>query len=296
MQRLTVAAIVLGLDRYEDTRACVTSLRASRGCLPRILVFDNGSSDGTGGAIEREFSDVEVRHSPVNLGAAAGRNQALSVAVELWEPDLLLFVDDDAEVHPDAVASLERTFRDPGNEELGAAAAKILYPGEPARIYAAGGSGTRLWLGDTAPRGQGEKDVGQYDRPEPCVPGTTCTMFRAAAIRDVGGFDPGFDPYGYEDLDLSLRLIEHGWRILYVPDAVAWHERDESPESGRRSADYAAMKRRNWMRFLRRHGSHLDRLGFWLVGGPTRLLRSAWRAVRGDASALLGFLGLHARR
>lgn len=293
----SVAAIVLGFDRREKTRACIASLLRCEHPELRVLVFDNGSRDGTGAAIAAVFPHVPVERSPVNLGAAAGRNRAVAAVTERWTPDLLLFVDDDAEVHPNAVTALERPFREPGHDRLGATAAKIRFPGEPPRIYVAGGSRLRLWLGDTSPRGHGESDVGQYDRPEPCVPGAGCLMVRRTAFEDVGGFDPAFDPYGYEDLDFSLRLIEAGWRILYVPEALAWHERGHSFGTGRFTPLYAEVKRRNWMRFLRRHGSMAERIGFWTVGAPLRFTRAAARELRhGNLSAVAALLGIRTSR
>ena len=267
----TIAAIVLGVDRLAKTRACVASLLAAEGWQPRILVLDNGSSDGTGEAIAAEFPGVCVKRSDSNLGAAAGRNFA--------------------------IAALAAPFSEPENERLGATAAKIRYPGEPETIYVAGGSVIRFWIGDTSPRGQGELDEGQYDDPELCVPSTTCLMVRRSAFEEVGGFDAAYDPYGYEDLDLSLRLIESGWECLYVPTALAWHERGNVLGDGSYTARYAAVKRRNWTRFLRRHGSPLDRMAFWLVGAPFLFLRLVVRELRaGNAAAIGGLLGLGGRR
>lgn len=293
----SIAAILLGLDRLPKTRACIASLLRCEGWEPRIQLLDNGSRDGTGAAIAAAYPNVRVMTSEVNLGAAQGRNVAVAAATDAWAPEFLFFVDDDAEVHPGAVAALARPFGEPGNERLAATAGKIRYPGEPPRIYVAGGSEIRLWLGDTAPRGQGELDIGQYDEPEPCVPGAGCTMVRRTAFEQVGGFDAGYDPYGYQDLDLSLRLLEAGWRILYVPEAIAWHERGDSLGRGRYTARYAAVKRRNWMRFLRRHGSMADRLAFWTIGAPLRFTRAAARELRrGNLSAVAALLGIRASR
>lgn len=294
---MSVAAIVLGFDRRAKTQACVASLLRSKGCDLRILLFDNGSSDGTADAIASEFPSVHVERSPTNLGAAAGRNHGVAAAIRAWAPELLWFVDDDAEVHPGAAAALVEAFSGPDAQRTGAAAGKILYPGEPPRIYVAGGSDLHLWRGDTAPRGQGELDEGQYDRREPCVPGAGCTMVRREAFEAVDGFDPGFDPYGYEDLDFSLRLIEAGWNVVYVPEAIAWHERGNTLGRGRYTARYASVKRRNWLRFLRRHGSWLDRTAFWALGAPLLLGGAVVRELRnGNFAAIRGLLGIGRRR
>jgi GT2 family glycosyltransferase len=291
--RPSVAAIVLGFDRREKTRACVESLLRSTPSPPHILLVDNGSRDGTAEAIAAEFPAVRVERSPVNLGAAAGRNLGVRCAIEAWDPDLLLFVDDDAEVHPRAIHALASVFADPDRRRVGATAAKIHYPGTPPTIYVAGGSRIRFWSGDTRPTGQGEIDDGQYDQREACIPGAGCTMVRRAAFVEIGGFDEEYDPYGYEDLDLSLRLVEDGWRILYVPEALARHERGASFEGGRYTARYAGVKRRNWLRFLSRHASVPERILFWTIGGPALLARAVLREIgRGNLAAVGGLLGL----
>ena len=291
-----IAAIVLGFDRRDKTRACVASLLRSTEEGIRVLVLDNGSRDGTAESIAREFPEVLVERSPVNLGAAAGRNHAVALAVREWSPKLLWFVDDDAVVDPASASALASPFAAPESATLGATAAKIRFPGEPPRIYVAGGSVIRFWAGSTEPRGHGDPDKGQFDVREPCIPGAGCTMIRREAFDAVGGFDEDYDPYGYEDLDLSLRILETGREILYVPEALAWHERGQTFERGRYTARYASVKRRNWLRFMGRHASPLQRVAFWTVGAPWRIVRATVREVRaGNLSAVGGLLGLGGR-
>ena len=45
-------------------------------------------------------------------------------------------------------------------------------------------------------------------------------MVRRSAVDRVGFFDPDYHRYG-EDVDLCYRLKAGGWKIFYVPDAVA---------------------------------------------------------------------------
>lgn len=54
--------------------------------------------------------------------------------------------------------------------------------------------------------------------------------FRAVALKDTGGFLPDFF-YGLEEIELSYRLIDAGWKILYDPEVVC--EELEHP-AGRR--------------------------------------------------------------
>jgi GT2 family glycosyltransferase len=52
-------------------------------------------------------------------------------------------------------------------------------------------------------------------------------------LERVGGFDELRFPFGYEDLELSKRMSEHGFRLLYNGDAVGEHLKTETLESWR---------------------------------------------------------------
>lgn len=114
-------------------------------------------------------------------------------------------------------------------------------------------------------------------------------MVRADLFKRLGGFDTLFDPFGPEDIDFSLRLQGAGYRALYVPRALAYHEVSHSFEGGDYTATYAHLKARHWLRFLRRHGTPLQKAGFYLVGAPLIALRMTVRELaRGNPGALVG--------
>jgi GT2 family glycosyltransferase len=134
-----------------------------------------------------------------------------------------------------------------------------------------------------------EIDRGQCDAVAPCVSCGGAMMVRADVFERLGGFDSLFDPFGPEDIDFSLRLQAAGYRALYVPKALAYHEVSHSFEGGDYTATYAHAKARHWLRFLRRHGSPLQKAGFLLVGAPLIALRMVFRELaRGIPGALTG--------
>lgn len=48
---------------------------------------------------------------------------------------------------------------------------------------------------------------------------------------ESGGFDETFQEYGWEDIELSLRLKRQGMRLVYEPGALAWHDHPTSLKS-----------------------------------------------------------------
>jgi GT2 family glycosyltransferase len=56
-----------------------------------------------------------------------------------------------------------------------------------------------------------------------------CVLLRRTAFEDIGGYDETIFMYG-EDVELSFRLRDHGYRLKYCPSAVAWHFTYDYPD------------------------------------------------------------------
>ena len=97
-------------------------------------------------------------------------------------------------------------------------------------------------------------------------------LLRAAALDEVGLFDPAFFAY-YEDTDLAWRLRRAGWRVTTAQAAVAHHAFGASGGGGSRW--HVFLDRRNWLVTNFRNGDEVERrraLG-WLWRGAWRLFR-----------------------
>lgn len=281
-----IAVIMLTVNQCETTVRALESFSAQDLELVRILVWDNGSTDDTVAAIRERFPSVRVHAHGTNLGVASGRNAAAALAIELFSPSHLLFLDNDLVLTEGFVASLLAAFDD---ERVGQAQAKLRSLRNPELINDGGGCDISFWRGRTRPVGFDEVDRGQYDTPRSCVSCGGAMMVRTDVFQELGGFDMAFDPFGPEDLDFSLRLQEKGYRALYIPAAMAYHEVGHTFGGGQYTANYARVKAQHWLRFLGRHGSPLEKAGFVLLGAPLIALRMAVREGRkGNPGALLG--------
>lgn len=280
-----VAVIVLTVNQREATAKCLTRLLASEEPPPYVVVWDNGSQDGTAEAIHAAFPDVLVHHHPVNLGVASGRNAAAALAMRAFRPAYLLFLDNDMLVEPGFVRALLQPFR--ANRRLGQTQAKLRFLHDRQRINDGGGCRINFAIGLTRPVGFGEIDRGQYDAPKPCVACGGAMLVRAAIFQRLGGFDPRFDPSGPEDLDFSLRLSKAGYHALYAPQAVAYHAVGHSFGQGY-TETYARHRARHWLLFLWRHASPAEQLGFFAIGAPYLALRLVMRS--GSLGILRGWL------
>lgn len=283
-----VAVIILTLDQRTATLGCLESFREIREPSHRILVWDNGSIDGTEAAVRARFPEVRVHRHPTNLGVASGRNAAAALATEEMAPEFLFFLDNDTRVAPDVLTALVEPFAT--EERLAATAPKLKLLRDPDRIDMAGGARIRYWLASTRGIGHGEIDRGQHDTPLECVTGG-CVLVRTRIFHELGGFDPVFDPYGPEDLDFSLRAIRAGYRCLYIPRALIWHDPTQTFEGGKYTANLVRHKGRQWLLFLHRHAPPWKRLAFYAIGVPVLLVRMVIReGRRGNLGAVRGVL------
>ena len=283
-----VAVVMLTLNQRDTTLRALESLMPQVEPGMRVLVWDNGSTDGTVEAVQSAYPQVVAHHHPINLGVASGRNAGAKLVLERFAPRYLLFLDNDLVLRPRFVRELLDVLeREP---DVGQVQAKLLYLDEPGRINDGGGVRIKFWLGQTDPVGFKEIDRGQCERVAPCISGGGAMMVRARLFEELGGFDGVFDPFGPEDLDFSLRLQERGHRALYIPTAVALHAVNHTYEgSGGYTAIYARSKARHWLKFLRRHGKPWQRAGFFMVGAPIIALRMVIRELRrGNPGAILG--------
>lgn len=163
-----------------------------------VVLVNDGSTDGTAAAIERARGRAGCRFTVVtqpNSGLAKGRNAGIARAAG----ERIAFIDDDVLVLPNFVA-----------EHLRAAASR------PEAIV----------------RG-GAIDVESFDELPPPVWSirnysgnyfwTTNVSVPLATIRGIGGFDEGFAEYGWEDIDVGLRLRARGIKAVFNPKALAYH-------------------------------------------------------------------------
>lgn len=292
---MRITAVVLTLNQREKTLRCLASLQAVPDPPFSVVLWDNGSTDGTTEVVRERFPRVLVHHHPRNLGAAAGRNAAVKVALERFAPQLLLFLDNDTVVTPQFLSALLAPFRE-GESRLAQTSAQIRFLREPDRLNDAGGSRIQYWRALTTPVGFGQIDRGQFDRRTECIPPTGCMLVRTEIFRRVGGFDTRFDPYGMEDLDFSMRVRRLGYRALYVPNAVVYHEPSQTFEGGSYTTNYASRKAANWLLFVRKHASPGQALAFFLLGLPAALVRSSLRIVIGMIPSRIQLLASGFRR
>ncbi|MBV5303469.1 MAG: glycosyltransferase family 2 protein [Chlorobium sp.] len=219
MEALT-CIVVLNWNGAEETLACLESLAPLLVKGYKILVVDNGSTDGSPEKIRKAFPAVEQLRLPANLGYAGGNNAGFRRVQEL-QAEFVIFLNNDTIVEPGFSAPLVETLR--LQPLAGIAVPKIYYWDRPDLLWYAGGV-FRLSTGLICHVGLRQKDSPEFDRPGSTGYATGCCFaMRCRDFEEVGGFDESFAMYA-EDVDLSLRVRALGKSIEYVPSSRVWHK------------------------------------------------------------------------
>jgi GT2 family glycosyltransferase len=157
---------------------------------------------------------------------------------------------------------------------------------------------TLRWSGIALQRGQGERDVGQYDRPERVFSACAgAALYRRSAFETVGMFDEAFFAY-LEDVDWGFRAQLAGLGCAYVPTAIAYHVGSATTRrEGKPDAFFYGLPRRNnvWMVLKNYPASALARsapmllvnhAGLVYVAVRDGMARAHWRALWAAARGL----------
>ena len=260
---MTVHVIIPVHNRLAMTQQVVACLRRQSGAPPlRMLVVDDGSSDGSGAWLAAQ-DDIEVLNGDGSLfwgGAVdlAMRRLFTMAAAADW----VLLLNNDVAVGADYVQQLLAA----AGRHAPAAIGSVFFDGaEPARQLS---TGTRIDAWRLATR-----DVlADAGRPtttdvEVDVLSGRGALYPVAALIASGGMRPRLLPHHLADFELSLRVRKAGWRLLaasaarvFSSDSLAAPQPSPQPSRSRHE-DLFSIRSGNYMP---------AQLAFWWQAGNWR--------------------------
>jgi GT2 family glycosyltransferase len=261
--------------------ACLTSVFEQQPSPDRVIVVDNGSSDGALEYLRVRWPQVVALDAGSNLGFSGGNNLGIRDALAN-HAEYILLLNNDAQLLPGALGELLSGLES-GGRAVWAAAPKILYRTNSSVIWSAGGRFD--WWGLPIHIGSDEPDRGQYDRARFVEFATACCLLvRASLFREVGLLEDGYFMY-FEDAELSARARRTGAKIAYRPAAQVLHDVQGSSGGAGPALTPAVLYyyTRNRSRFISRNvRGPLRRLAAhaYLVGSRTVLMAQAVVAGR----------------
>lgn len=299
MNEPLVAIIILNYNGLADTVGCLNSLRWLTYPNYKIIVVDNGSDYGEAEALEMTYQNrADVILNDYNAGFDEGNNIGTRYAMVKYDPDYLLYLNNDTVVRADFVDRLVAVAE--REENVGAVVGKIMLY-DHHDVIESTGLGWSAWRGQQYRLNFRHKDNGRYNNvKEVAGASTNSFMVSREAWQKVGQFDSRYFIY-HGDIDYCLRLRKAGYRILFVPNARIWHKVGASVRKSGVAYYYLA---RNNINLMRKHTSGLRWqlflsyfLGFhvWFMAGVYlayfRRLDIVRQHLRGVRDGLRGVTG-----
>lgn len=198
-----VSYIVITMNRPHDLAICLDSLRRQTFPSAEIIVVDNCSTDDTLEILARDFAEVRVAALKENRGVSGGRNAGVEVA----RGEICIFIDDDAWFVDSTAAekTVDYFNADPNLVCVG---------------FTIHDSNTGVEEMKSIPRRDKKHISADYETTYFCGAGFA---LRRQPFVDVGMF---WDPlvYGSQEIDVSYRFLESGWRLIHSGSIVVKHK------------------------------------------------------------------------
>ena len=180
-----------------------------------ILIVENASEDGSAEWLRENYPQVRVLALDENLGFGGGSNAGFEAA----ENDIVVLLNNDMRVEPGFLEPLLDGFSD---EKVFAVSAQIFFS-DPEKRREETGLTRGRWSGRGFEVGHVIDE--RVDRLFPTFyAGGGSSAYDRRKFLELGGFDALLHPFYVEDADISYMAWKRGWKVLYAPGSVVYHE------------------------------------------------------------------------
>jgi len=210
-----VSVVVINWNRRIFLDKCLSSLRIQSYRNIEVIFVDNGSTDGSVEFVEEFFPEVRIACFKDNMGFAKAANAGIKIA----RGEFIALLNNDAVADCFWVEKLVKGVN--SSMEVGFCASKILRAPKGLLIDTAGDYYTRY--GVAIKRGHNVEANRVSQTRFVFGACAAAALYRKSMLNDIGYFDE--DLYCiYEDVDLSFRAQLAGYRCLYIPTAIVYHQ------------------------------------------------------------------------
>jgi N-acetylglucosaminyl-diphospho-decaprenol L-rhamnosyltransferase len=264
----TLDVIIVNRNSRSLLRSCLESLEVAHSqsdVIQAVVVVDDASSDGSAEKLVGINLPLRIIRNEVHTGYGASCNKAAA----LGAADYILFLNTDARVTSTSLTSAIRFLDCPENVDIAVVGIKLLdedgkvsrcsarFP-TPGRLFAAMLGLDRMFPGVFLRHQM--KDWDHLETREVDQVMGAFMLMRRSVFHDLGGYDERFFVY-MEDLDLSLRAHQRGFKSVYLAEASAYHVGGGTAE--RFKAESLFFNLRSRIQYCFKHFGLLN--GAWLM-------------------------------
>jgi GT2 family glycosyltransferase len=270
----TLSYCVVNTNGREYLLACLDAIERTHlaGVEREILVLDNASTDGSAEAVRALGGDTRL----IALEQRTGKAENDSTLMREAKGRYCLLLNEDSELRPGAAEALVAAL-DTDPRAATAGAQLLDSDGRPVPCaWRFPGVGTALAGALFLHRWMTVQSKGKETRGVDWAQSSALLVRREAAV-EVGYMDPAFFVY-YDECDFAKRLVEVGWRSLFVPNAEAIHH-DQLSTDLAKGLPRIVEFHRNRDLYMRKHHNLVAAFAVRLLTAWTYALRALAAAV-----------------
>ena len=240
-------------NRWDEARASLRCISQSTYRDFKVLLVEDGCTDGTPDKCRAEFPEVEVLNGDGDLWWSGATNMGTKHALSQGAK-LVMWINDDIRVQPDTIAHLIESHQ--RNGEKSVVCARIRLPGSEAREWR---GDPPSWYPDRE-SWQPPQFPDEGDLPIDHPPGGQGVIIPARCFREIGFLDRENFAMNWADHNFHYRAMKAGYRYFISTQAVVLERPNKEPPESRKiftakGAWWFLTNRRSYgnLRALRRH-------------------------------------------
>lgn len=200
-----------GIDYLRD---CLESLKECSYEDFKVIVVDNGSTDGSADMVRESFPEYTLIELTSNTGFAYAVNRGIEAA----DTEYVLLLNNDTKVRQHFVSNLEKALD--SDERIFSASARMLSMADPDIMDGAGDYYCALGWAYAYAKGRPASKADKARRIFSSCAGAA--IYRKSILDEIGYFDEAHFAY-LEDVDIGYRARIKGYINVYEPTAEVLH-------------------------------------------------------------------------
>jgi GT2 family glycosyltransferase len=221
MKKIQISIIIPNFNGEHFLKECLNSIKKQNFSHYEVIIVDNGSNDGSVEYIKDNYDEFTLIQNQKNLGFATAVNQGIKSS----NAEYVFLLNNDTELEVECVSKLLNCIGK--DENIFGVSSKMIQNQDRNLIDDAGDEYTLL--GYTKKVGNKRSTELYQSKREIFSACAGAALYRRNIFDIIGYFDENFFAY-MEDVDISYRARIYGFKCVYCPEAVVYH--DVSATSG----------------------------------------------------------------
>ncbi|MBI5374444.1 MAG: glycosyltransferase family 2 protein [Candidatus Schekmanbacteria bacterium] len=221
--RSDVSLTIVNWNSMKYIDQCLSSIERQTHRPLEIIIVDNCSTDGSREHIKKVYPHIRLIENKDNSGFSRAHNQAFRIA----RGDFIIPLNYDIVLEPTFIEEMVNAAN--GSDDIGMVSGKLFKKIEEDKTSILDSTGITMNNMFSADRGENENDNGRFNKCEFLFGASgAAPLLKKEMLEDIRIGDEYFDEDMFiyvEDVDLCWRAQLSGWKCIFTPYAVAYHER-----------------------------------------------------------------------